>query len=40
MRIFLARLALEVLLTVAGIDTPIDAGVIVSVVSIQLMEQI
>lgn len=40
MRILLARLALEILLAVAGIDTPIDAEAIVSVISIQLMETI
>ena len=40
MRILLTRLALEILLAVANIDTPLDAEVIVSVISIQLMEQV
>lgn len=40
MSIFLTRLALEILLAVAGVDTPLDAEVMVSVISIQLMEQV
>lgn len=40
MRILLTRLALEILLAVASIDTPIDAEVIVSVISVQLMEMV
>lgn len=40
MKILLARLALEILLAVANIDTPLDAEVLVSIISIQLMEQV
>lgn len=40
MRILLTRLALEILLATAAIDTPIDAEVIVTMISIQLTEMV
>lgn len=40
MRVLLIRIVLEILLAVVNIDTPVDAEVLVSIISIQLMEQV